>query len=87
MTVAEAAKKGAFLGSEADVRHSEILDALYGRHPESNSILMELDDLFGALWCEALDEGARRQSRLIQATIEGDITVDGDGIVQGQVAL
>jgi hypothetical protein len=33
---------------EDDVRHLEILTALYERHPESREILTELDNLFGA---------------------------------------
>jgi hypothetical protein len=39
---------GSLSGSEDDVRHLEILTALYGRHPESREILTELDNLSAA---------------------------------------
>jgi hypothetical protein len=47
---------------------------------------MELDNLFGKLWCEAADEGARRQGLLIRAALDSQITVTEDG-VQGTVEI
>jgi hypothetical protein len=73
-------------GSLDDIRHREILDQLYRLCPEEKELLMELDNLFGDLWNEAELQGARRQGRLIQAALGGDIWVNEDG-VGGMVAL
>jgi hypothetical protein len=77
---------GGLSGSDDDIRHQEIFGLLYERHPGSKELLGELDDLLGALWNEALMEGARRQGLLIQGALNGDISVCEDG-VQGWVEL
>jgi hypothetical protein len=86
MTVALKKLKGSLSGSPGDIRHLEIFDTLYRLYPEEKELLTELDDLIGALWNEALLEGARRQGRLIQAALNGDISANDDG-VEGRVAL
>jgi hypothetical protein len=72
-------------GSEADRRHSEILDALAELHPESKKLIDELSDLFGVLANEALEEGGRRQGLLIRAVLDGTfgLSDEGDVVVWG----
>jgi hypothetical protein len=86
MAIATKERHGSLSGSDDDIRHCEILDTLYRRCPEEKELLMELDNLFGALWNEALDEGARRQGLLIRAALDGQITASEDG-VQGWVRI
>ena len=62
----------------AEVEWRAARDKLERQHPEASGLVDELSDATVRLWIEAYERGARRQGRLIQAALNGEVVCWSD---------